>query len=243
MDKPQGFAQARIDDLIARAHRQTVFTPFIDPVSAAEIERICRSAGIPHSKWGGHENAERVIAAIGGGALDADFPLQPLEISWDARYANVGHHDILGAIMALGIKRETFGDILTSSQKAYVFALRHIAPAIAGLASAGRAHVSVRPCEAAEISPQAGSIITATFQSLRLDAVMASALRIARSQAARLISQGRVQLNFALCLKGDSKVAPGDIISVRGVGRIKLGQTGGMSKKDRIYLSMEVFKH
>ncbi len=243
MQKDAAFSAGRIDDLIFRAQRTgiTQFTPFLDPTAAWEIARICRSVGLPCHSFGGYDEAERRVLAVGDGANEAVFPVQALVITWDKRFEGPAHHDILGAIMALGIKRETFGDILSGEGSAYVFVLSAMAQAISSLASAGRASVQVDRCEPKDIIKPQGRTVSATFKSFRLDAIVAEAMRISRPSASQLISQGRVFLNFVPCLKPDERIKEGDIISVRGMGRIKIGEAGGKSRKDRTYLSMEVF--
>jgi RNA-binding protein YlmH len=76
---------------------------------------------------------------------------------------------------------------------------------------------------------------------LRLDAIVAEAMRIPRPDAVSLAAQGRVLVNYQPCLKNDAHLNAGDVISIRGMGRVILKETGGKSKKDRIYLTMEVF--
>ncbi|MGI5899485.1 MAG: YlmH/Sll1252 family protein [Christensenellales bacterium] len=243
MQKDAVFSSGRMDDLISRAQRTgiTQFTPFIDPAAAWEMARICKSIGLPCHSCGGYDEAERRVLAVGDGAKEAVFPVQALMVSWDKRFEGPAHHDILGAIMALGVKRETFGDILAGDGAAYVFALSTMAQTILLLSSAGRATVRVDYCEPKDIIKPRGRTVSATFKSFRLDAIVAEAMRISRPGASQLISQGRVFLNFVPCLKADERIKTGDIISVRGMGRVKIGEAGGRSRKDRIYLTMEVF--
>lgn len=243
MQKDATFSAGRMDDLISRAQRTgiTQFTPFLDPASAWEMARICKSADLPCRSYGGYDEAERLVLAVGDYAEDAVFPVQALMLSWDKRFERPAHHDILGAIMALGVKRETFGDILVGEGAAYVFVLSGMVGSISSLTSAGRASLRVEPCQPKDIIKPQGKMVSATFKSFRLDAIVAEGMRVSRPAASQLISQGRVFLNFTPCLKPDERIKTGDIISVRGMGRIKIGEAGGRSRKDRIYLSMEVF--
>lgn len=75
--------------------------------------------------------------------------------------------------------------------------------------------------------------LTVTIHSLRLDAVLAAAFRISRSEAAALIESGRVQLNHQIIEKCAALVKPEDLLSVRGKGRICLDEVGGLTKKGR----------
>lgn len=80
-----------------------------------------------------------------------------------------------------------------------------------------------------------------TISSLRLDALISTALNLSRTKAATLVSQSRVYLNHSLETKGDRRIDAGDIISIRGAGRIELLSVGELTKKGKIPLQIETF--
>ena len=55
------------------------------------------------------------------------------------------------------------------------------------------------------------------MESMRLDKFLTQALAITRSEAKALLSRGRVQVDGAVCKKGDSKVTPAQTVTVDGV--------------------------
>ena len=77
-----------------------------------------------------------------------------------------------------------------------------------------------------------------TLSSMRLDALVASGFGMARSKAAALIESGKVELNYAQCLKPDREVREGDVIAARGLGKLRLETVGGRTKKDRISVTI-----
>ena len=100
--------------------------------------------------WGGYEGAERCVAAFYAGDPPeaGDWPVVALRLQWNAKFANPGHRDLLGAMMGLGIEREMTGDIAMGTYRdapcAYLFALEEVADYIAAnLDSAGRASLKV----------------------------------------------------------------------------------------------------
>ena len=234
-----------MQDLIMRAEKtgKAQFTAFFDPVACAAFERMAAVKGLETGRFGGYEDAQRCVCSVGYEPVTQDaYPIAAVEIRWDARYAQLTHPDILGAVMALGLDRMRFGDVIMEQSGAYVFALEPAAKIIADqLFQAGNTTVHAKICSLPKIEKMSGKIVTATFQSLRLDAVIAEALHIPRSRSQALVNQGRVLLNYAPCMKTDTHVAPSDVISVRGGGRIVILEVGGKSKKDRTYLTMEVF--
>ena len=80
-----------------------------------------------------------------------------------------------------------------------------------------------------------------TVPSLRLDGIVSSGFSISRGKAADYIAAGKAELNYLPCTKGDKQVQEGDIISVRGLGKIKLGDHRRQHKKGRISIEISRF--
>ena len=81
--------------------------------------------------------------------------------------------------------------------------------------------------------------VSFTVQSRRLDAVTAGLFHVSRTTAAELIRLGSVSLNYVPCLHTDAAIRDGDVISVRGKGKGTVTDTGGRSRKDRIFVTAE----
>ena len=93
----------------------------------------------------------------------------------------------------------------------------------------------------ADLGESAGDWITSrgNVASLRLDNVAAEGFALARSEMAELIRGGRVQLNWVTEMRPDRAVKPGDMISLRGYGRLRLAGIEGQSRKGRFWISLE----
>ena len=221
----------RLRELAERAvERASVeFTRFLDPREQAMARAAADLAGAGYA-FSPPEGAERRLCAFDGrlwlddGDRRYDWPAAPLEILWDGRYAKAAHRDILGAVLALGIGRESVGDILVEDGRAVLWALGAAAGLIRdNLASAGRAAVKVRDLVGAAELPEAQiRQARGTVQSLRLDAVVAEAFHLSREEAARAVKSGLVRLDFAEETKPDRKVGEGALISMRGMGRARI---------------------
>lgn len=229
----------RFADLARRAEKsgRSQWTRFLSPAEQ-ELARIeARREGVELYTFGGAESAERRMCAFSPEETDAEEKIGCVKISWDHRYAKIGHRDLLGSVLALGMEREHFGDIYLQEDCAYLFLTREMAKILPGqLSRVGNASVDVEECEIPEELKQnsAGEEIRATVASLRLDAVLGSGFRLSRGNAAEVIRQGRVQLNYVLEMRPDRQVPEGAVISVRGMGRCVLGEIGGQTKKGRI---------
>ena len=238
----------RLEELALRASRtgRPQFTRFLEP---ALLEAAGRAAGGQRVRvrlFGGYPDAERVMAAFYDfdEPSDADFPLRILRVTWNPKFASPGHRDLLGAVMGLGIEREAVGDIAMARWRdapcAALFATAEMADYIAAnLDSAGRAAVKAEVVDALpEIVPPEGRELRVTVQQPRLDAVLAAGYDLSRAQAQRLVAAGLVRLNHVPCLRTDAQVAPGDMISARGHGRLKVVDAPGQSRRGRQVLAL-----
>ena len=193
-------------------------------------------------RFGGYEDAERKMLIFlpeyldENSLYDEDAPLVCLRATfYDGD--NPTHRDFLGALMGTGIAREAVGDICVSKGSCDFFVTGEIAPyLLQNFTSAGRTklHLSPIPVTDVQIPQPKVKQIRDTLASLRLDGVISSGFRIGRSLAVDYIHAGRCAINGLPCQKPDKTVAQGDKLSVRGLGKIKLVQINGQTKKGRI---------
>uniref|UniRef100_M4D773 RNA-binding S4 domain-containing protein n=1 Tax=Brassica campestris TaxID=3711 RepID=M4D773_BRACM len=66
--------------------------------------------------------------------------------------------------------------------------------------------------------------------SLRIDAVASAGFKISRSKLVDLISSGDVRVNWATVTKNGTTVKTGDVVSVSGKGRLKIGEINETKK-------------
>ncbi|MGM9659130.1 MAG: RNA-binding protein [Faecousia sp.] len=147
------------------------------------------------------------------------------------------HRDFLGALMGAGIGRETVGDICVGTGSCDFFVTADIAPyLLQNFTSAGRTklHLQQIPLTQASIPAPEVKEIKDTLASLRLDSVIAAGFSLGRSLAAQYVTAGKAAIDGLPCEKPDKPVAEGMKISVRGLGKIRLAQINGRTKKDRI---------
>lgn len=218
------------------------FTRFLEPPELHLAAHAANEAGVKYAAFGGYEDAERQMAAFtpDGEVEESLWPILCLKISWNPKYGDIGHRDLLGALMAQGIERACTGDIALGSGCAYLFTVPEVAPfLIANMDSAGRARLKLSEVglDEAALEPQQGVAARVTVASMRLDALLSEGLNLSRAQAQNLISRGLVKLNHIEQLRTDAKVASGDLISARGYGRIRVGEPQ-QTKKGRIGIQL-----
>ena len=113
---------ARIDDL--RQQCEKTNTPkFIGFLTAEEVALATKT--LKHDKnyclFGGYDTAERVMIGFLPEWCDNPvFPITPITFTY-RKCDKLSHRDFLGAIMSLGVARETIGDILVEEGRAVIF--------------------------------------------------------------------------------------------------------------------------
>ena len=123
--------------------------------------------------------------------------------------------------------------ILSSGDScAFLFALEAATPLILGeMESAGRAKLRIQRAEAVEMPSEKGTSVRDTVSSMRLDAVASAGFSLGRAEAQELIRRGLVKLNHLIDERTDARVRAGDLISIRGYGRLRVGRGAGFDKK------------
>lgn len=220
-------------------------TGFLSPGAQRSARELLQAGGIREgfSFLGGYEGAERrVLVFLPEWMEEADGEdyLALLRCTF-RKEDTLTHRDLLGALMALGITRETLGDILVSQGSADLIVTREIAPyLLQDLTAAGRVKLSVaeEPLGALRVPEQKVKLIRDTVATLRLDAVTASGFSLSRAKAQELIAAGRVQLDHRETTKADAPVEEGSVISARGLGKFTVDEVGGKSKKGRTALTL-----
>lgn len=241
----------RLYDLAKKAYNSSCFT-FSDFLSASQLSDFY---GIENDNifkgykiFGGYDNAERVMIRFGNEeelGYSVEFPIdvirvEPLLKKFSDEFS---HRDYLGALMNLGITRETLGDIILNDKTAYVIVNSKMSDFILDNLNKVK-HTSVK----AIISRESDINNTISFEekniiasSCRIDGVMSKVLNISRETSLNLFRNKKVFLNGRLYENNSYQLKAGDIISVRGYGKFifecinKITKSGKFNIKINIY--------
>ena len=239
---------AKIWDKINSGLRRNIpaNTAFLSP---RELEMARLLLGEPEGlhRFGGYADAERKMLCYlpdyleEGSLMEEDSPVACLRATY-FEGDSLSHRDFLGALMGAGVARETVGDICVDKGSCDFFVTREIAPyLLQSFDSAGRTKFRLQeiPLHEAKIPEPEVKIIKDTLASIRLDAVISSGFRIGRGPASDAVNAGRASINGLPFTKSDKAVEEGDTVSVRGMGKIRLAQVNGQTKKGRISVIIE----
>ncbi len=241
---------SRAEDLIDMAQRRYMLkhSGFLSPHERMFLQRNLKvPPDISVEFLGGYEGFERGIFMCYPAEFDLesllDLPITVLEIE-GRDLEKLSHRDYLGSLLGLGLKREKIGDILPDGKRCYVFVLEDIAQYILlNLSKIGNTGVCVKEVSLTDVRlpEKKTQRIAGTVSSLRLDSVLSLALNTSRAKAVEWLRSGRVMLNWEVEENTSKPVKEGDMLSIRGFGRVKLTSVGGKSKKDRTYICLEKY--
>ncbi len=216
-------------------------TGFLDPRQQALVLSMQSAFTVKPVLWGGYGDAERRMLFFLPDYMEAP-PEDALAIVQathrDSRPP--GHRDYLGSILGLGVDRIGVGDILADDTGAQIIVRASLADFFAAhYQSAGRVSLSVSILPITSLSvPETEPVYkTASLASLRADAVLAAAFSVSRTLAADAVRAQRVFVNNLPLTKGDRLLSVGDKIRWQGKGRFILEETGGTSRKGRLFVT------
>lgn len=235
----------RISDIATLADKYNMprFSDFLDEAEQAKIKACYADAG---GVWfGGYETAGRRMIGFFPDWMEADmeeFPIVAVKIE-NKGIKNLTHRDYLGTVMSLGLERKKIGDIAVSDKGAYIFVTEDMADVVSGIEKISNCGVrckvvSVAECEIAAAEFEIKNIVAA---SMRLDAVLASLLKLSRKNASELIASGKCSVNHIETLRSDYVLNEGDLLSVRGFGRAEIDSVGSKTRSDRLHITIKKF--
>ena len=241
----------RLRDLAKRAYDKNIYTysSFLSLPEQVLIDSMKDDLSfIPYSLDGGHELAERKVVGFGSEEMfgyPGSYPISVLKVSPVARKfgEDLNHRDYLGSLMSLGIDRKKFGDIFVDGMDAYIYADESTADyLLENFVSVGRNSVKCSISELPE-SYKRAALKEATIQvaSPRADAVIARVYNLSRKDTLPYFTEKKVSVNGHLVENNDKLLSAGDSVSVRGFGKFNLVEEGGLSRKGKLNLVVEIF--
>jgi RNA-binding protein YlmH len=241
----------RMLELAERVEERQIpaLTDFLDPRQVKIAQSISRTVSdVALFADGGYEGAERQRALFVPSywwPQEEDFGLSYLRIKTPGEYVKLEHGDFLGALVGLGLKRGKLGDISLHEGGCDVVVAKDIGDFVRlHLNQVGRAVVHVEAIERADYVVRKVEFLekSCTVMSLRLDSVAAEAFGLSRTKVVEPIRAGKLQLNWQTVDDPAAAVEEGDVISLRGHGRVKVLEVGGESRKGRTFLKIGKYR-
>lgn len=224
------------------------FTDFLGLAEQATFSDVRRQINVKFSSFGGAEGAERVMIRFGDEneiGYDVPFPIVCIKAEpLSQKFADkLTHRDFLGALLNLGIERSTLGDIVIIDNVGYIFAKEDIADYIVSTLRRVK-HTEVR-LGIAETLPMGELYSTETkritLQSERIDAIIAKVYMISRDDSLSLVKRRLVYVDGRLCESPSYTPKAGEVISVRGYGRMIYRGYDYTTKKGKLAILVDIY--
>lgn len=247
MNKEEVMLQKRLIELSNLSYKRDIVT-FSDFLNLNELNILHTTPKdlFPsrYETYGGYEPAERQMVAFLPDALyyDYQYPISVLRISpANRKFAEeLTHRDFLGGILHLGIERSCLGDLLVEDSICHVFVTDTMADFICEQLTRIR-HTVVKTekidGESFSFTPRLETV-KGTVASVRLDTVLSVAFPLSRSRMTGLVEGGKVFVNGKLITSNGYRLKEGDIISVRGMGKLVYQGVLSETKKGRQYIQV-----
>lgn len=241
----------RVLDWIDRVENgyQIITTPFLNPRESFILYNLVGKKDMKLFSTLDFAKTEliKVILAPDFYELElADFDLALLQIDFAAKFNQLKHSQVLGAFLnQSGVKRQELGDIVITDQFAQVFVSRHLVDIFCEIEKIGRVSVRIHEVPLSALTEMEDAAVheLVLVENLRLDKLIASGFKLSRSVAASLVESGKIKLNYLEISKKEAQLAVGDLVSVRGFGRIKVGDLLGETKKGKQRVAIEIIKN
>lgn len=211
----------------------------------------------PMAVYGGYPEAERKIVCFLPDSFypapePEDYPLDCIRIApVNRRFSDpLTHRDFLGTVMGLGLERDQIGDIIVKQEGSegnkmpagYLFCKNNKSELLLDITRIRHTTVTAEVVDAGDLDQiQEYKDITGNVSSLRLDAILAVAVRTSRSQGLQLIRDGNIYINGKCCTENARQLSDGDILSVRGYGKYRFLHNGSRSKKGRYQITVKQY--
>ncbi len=196
--------------------------------------------------FGGYKDANRLVLGVFPSFRDIDANSFPVKgVTFTHRSCDrLAHRDILGSLMALKIARECIGDIIIADDKSIVFVIDKILPLILeNVHKIGKIGVKAKSgFDLSDVVTEQKFInINGTVASLRADCVVALAVNISRYKASELIKSKGIIADYDEIYTPNAEMCEGIVFSIRGYGKFLLSSVNGLSRKNRLHITIKKY--
>lgn len=236
------YAQA-LDQVERAENGKIIITKFLTLREQAIYKEIVKGRDVDLKFAGGYPFAERrkgslVLRDI---TIDVDYKIDCLKITYNKRYLDITHRNVLGTLMSLGLDRSLFGDIVLGDEEVFIFVSQDIVPVLLNEFT----HINNVPIK---ISLYADEVLIQPrydqkeiiISSMRIDNLVSHVYNLSRDSTKKHIQEGLVYRNFLVCKDADEICQAGDIISVRKFGRFQVGELLRTTKTGKLVVLVNI---
>ena len=255
MEKDEAFLIRRFRELAEMAYGRDypTHTDFLNLYELSLFRSLSQEFSyLPTAVFGGYEMAERCMVGFFPmqytAAQQASFWAQEIRFLQirpaHPKFAEaLTHRDYLGAVLNLGIDRGKIGDILIQGGEAVLICDNAVADLLTQeLTRIRHTAVIAKTADHFEYAPgDHTESVTGSVNSTRLDALLAFAYGLSRSEANAQIQGERVFVDGKLARSSSITVSENQIVSLRGFGRFRYMGQISTTKKGRLWVEIQKY--
>lgn len=221
-----------IEEYIKNAQKKDLLTKFL----SIEEQKQLKGVNYLLSPIEG----ERKRAYLSKGEIsDVDFNIDVLEISYNKKFYNLSHSQVLGSLMGLGIVRDCIGDIIIDDKILIIVVNEMSEFIINNLNKIDKASINIKKVDANIIETlKLDNYIDDNIivSSMRLDVIACAITKLSRERIKEYINLKNIKVNGVVNTNIDYITKPDDLISIRKFGTTVIKEIVKTTKKNRIVL-------
>lgn len=239
-EQDKNYISALYEDIeLCRSIEMPIYTKeFVTPDIYMKLKDRENNLGVKVDGYGVFEDCERrmIKFSVHSDGWE-DYLVSTIIITNKSKFKTLCHRDYLGSIMALGVKRNLFGDLVVEDNKCYVPISNTVYQFVMdNLTAIGNCPCSIEVMERKyenlpKINFDEKAIIVT---SMRLDNIVPGICNLSRAKGTELINSGAVLLNYQSLDRKDKIVEVNDTITIRGYGKFKIRSIIGETGKGRM---------
>ncbi|MEJ6400792.1 YlmH family RNA-binding protein [Nicoliella lavandulae] len=240
-----------MDDVVNQSINEyrPILTSFLNPRQIYLLQIIANSYNEVHvASFGGLHNSEMKRALIYPDYFEPkieDYNLCLFDIRYPIKFAKLHHNQVLGTLIGSGIERNVIGDILFDGQHWQFVTEQEMATYLKGqIDRIGKVKVQLQEIPLNKIIEPLNEwkTVNTTLSSLRVDNVISRGFNVSRNTSKELVAKGKVHLNWGEFSQPNYELELNDVLSVRGYGRLKVMEIFGISRHNKLRVSLSVLK-
>ena len=154
----------------------------------------------------------------------------------------IRHQDVLGSLFGIGLNINTIGDIVVEDNEFYFTNLNKLDSfIIENLTMIGNQKVELEKVNTVIFTKEHFSDIEIIVNSMRLDIIISKLANTSRNMSLDKLKNHEVFLNYREVSKPTLLLKENDILSIRRVGKFKIGMVLNTTKKDKIILEIKKY--
>lgn len=155
----------------------------------------------------------------------------------------LSHSELLGSLFAIGFQENTIGDIFVQDGICYYINLTRLNNYLEeNLVKVGKHAVVLEKIESLNLQDRQFDIFTILTHGMRADNIIGKISSQSRNQVKQMFLDGKILLNYQELINYDTVLRENDVLSIRKLGKFRIGKQCGKTKKENIILEIYQYK-